>query len=171
MAEPGTPFEFAYDYGQLYLYDGGREWPADDNGYLDALAAATETGLTVGARSGIVDVLMPRQENFKATIKVKLTTGPPPVRSDADHVVEFDLPINSGRLILEGSGGSGTEEVTIRAGTYRARLTGENFDAAAQWSYDDTGYPSDRYTLEVWPTTAGQSPIELRRWLGYADRL
>src|SRR6267143_1190669 len=106
MAETGEPFEFEYDYNQLYLYDADRRWSGDDNAYLDALDAMTETGLTVGARSGIVDLLMPRQENLRAMIEVRLTTAPPQLRDDTDHAVEFDLPLPSGRLVLEGSGGS-----------------------------------------------------------------
>jgi hypothetical protein len=171
MAEPGEPFEFAYDYNQLYLYDAAREWSADDDAYLDALDAAKEAGLSVGARSEIVDVLMPRQDNFRALMEVRLSDDEPPLRDDADHIVEFDLPLPSGRLALEGSGGSGTQEITIRPGKYRARVTGTNFEAAAAWNYDDAGNPSDRYVLEMWPTTDERSPIELRRWPGYADRL
>lgn len=171
MAQPGEPFEFAYDYNQVYIYDAARQRPSEGNEYLDALDAATESGLTVGARSGIVDVLMPRQENFAATIEVRLITEQPPIRDDADHVVEFDLPLTSGRLALEGSGGSGTEEVELPPGSYRARLTGERFDAAAAWAYEDSGNPSDRYMLELWPTTDERPPTELRRWPGYANRL
>src|SRR5215204_5743542 len=91
MARLGEQFEFAYDYNQLYLYDAARGRRVEGNEYLDALEAATETGLTVGARSEIVDVLMPRQDNFGAMIDVKLTTDEPAIRDDADHVVEFDF--------------------------------------------------------------------------------
>ena len=98
MGQPGEPFEFAYDYNQLYLYDAALERAPAGNEYLDALDAATESGLTVGARSGIVDVLMPRQENFAATIEVRPIPGPPPIPDDADHVVEFDLPLATGSL-------------------------------------------------------------------------
>jgi hypothetical protein len=47
----------------------------------------------------------------------------------ADHVVEFDLT-SSGRIKLEGSGGSGELEIEIPTGTYRARLSGFAFEAA-----------------------------------------
>jgi hypothetical protein len=171
VAQLEEPFEFAYDYNQLYLYDAGREHPLEGNEYLDALEAATESGLTVGARSGIVDVLMPRQENFAAVIEVKIITGQPPIRDDSDHVVDFDLPLPSGRLVLEGSGGSGTVEVNLPPGSYRARLTGEDFDAAAAWRYEDSGNPSDRYTLHLWRTGDERPPSELRRWPGYTNRL
>jgi hypothetical protein len=170
MAKPGEPFQFACDYNQLYLYDAALERPSDGNEYLDALDAATESGLTVGARSGIVDVLMPRQENFAATVEVRLSAAQPPISDDADHVVEFDLPLTSGRLVLEGSGGSGTDEITFPPGKYRARLSGKHFDEAAAWGYAHSGNPRDSYRIEVWPTNEERAPIEVRRWPGYADR-
>lgn len=162
--------EFAYDYNQLYLYDTARDLSGDGNPYLDALDAATNSGLTVGASAGIVDVLMPRQENFSAVIQVTVAESLPPVIDAADHVVEFDLT-SSGRIKLEGSGGSGELEIEIPPGTYRARLSGFDFEAAKQWSYDDPGYPADHYRLELWPSDNPQSPAEVKRWAGYADRL
>ena len=161
---------FVYDYGQLYLYDTTAGVSADGNPYLDALDAATESGLSAGAASGVVDVLMPRQENFGAEIEVVTTTSAPALDESADHVVEFDLA-SSGQITLEGSGGSGALEVEIPAGRYRARLSGFGFDAAARWSYGDPGDPTDSYRLELWPSEASQPPAELRRWAGYDERL
>ena len=157
---------FAYDYGQLYLYDASTDLSSFENPYLDALDAATETGLSVGARSGIVDVLMPRQENFHAEMRI-VDSEPEP--RDADHVVEFDLQAPSGRLILEGSGGSGTLELDVPAGRYRARLSGQGFDAAAAWQYRDEGDPGDRYLLELWPSAEDRAPAELKRWAGFLN--
>jgi hypothetical protein len=74
------------------------------------------------------------------------------------------------RLVLEGSGGSGTVEVNLPPGSYRARLTGEDFDAAAAWRYEDSGNSSDRYTLQLWPTADERPPSEVRRWHGYTNR-
>lgn len=163
--------EFAYDYNQLYLYDAEIDFGPEANAYLDALDAATTTGLTVGASSGVVDVLMPRQENFGASMDVRVANEQPSLQEDADHVIEFDLALPSGRLVLEGSGGSGTEELRLPPGNYRARLSGSEFDAAAQWQYDEEGYPTDSYRLELWPASEEQPPVELRRWPGYALRL
>jgi hypothetical protein len=165
------PIEFAYDYSQLYLYDAETDFDADRNLYLDALDAATATGLSVGACSGLVDILMPRQENFGASMTVHVLTDEPAVRDPADHIVEFHVALPSGRLVLEGSGGSGREELQLPPGAYRARLTGDRFDAAARWSYADAGYPGDRYSLELWLAEDERPPTELRRWSGYANRL
>ena len=97
---------FAYDYDQLYFLDGAHQLSKVENDYLDALDAATAAGLTVGNASGIVDVLIPRQENFSARLEFSLGESPPQVIESADHVIEFDLT-SSGDLKLEGSGGSG----------------------------------------------------------------
>ena len=163
--------EFAYDYNQLYLYDAETDLGPEANAYLDALDVATRTGLTVGASGGVIDVLMPRQENFGASMDVRVASDRPSLQEDADHVVEFDLALPSGRLVLEGSGGSGAEEVRLQPGTYRARLSGRGFDAAAQWRYEEDCNPADSYVLELWPTREERPPIELRRWPGYALRL
>ena len=171
MPELGAPFQFVYDYGQLYLFDAAREWSPSENAYIAALDAATESGLSVGVHAQVVDVLMPRQENFGAVAELTLTPESPGARDDGDHVVEFDLSLPSGRLVLEGSGGAGSVEVAVAPGSYRARLTGYGFDAAAAWSYADGGNPGDYYLLELWPTAEERPVLELRRWPGYADRL
>ncbi len=162
--------KFAYDYHQLYIYDAHPDALEGDNPYIDALDAATESGLSVAAASGLVDVLMPRQENFSAEIEVTTTDSAPPVVETADHVVEFDVA-SSGRITLEGSGGAGRLEVDVPQGRYRARLSGFHFDRAAQWSYGDPGDPADHYRLELWPADRPSPPVELRRWPGYAGRL
>ena len=159
-----------YDYGQLYVYDAALAIPTDGNPYLDALDAATESGLTCGITAGLVDLLMPRQENFGAEIDVTAVGSAPELDESADHIVEFDLE-SSGRIKLEGSGGSGELEVDVPAGRYRVRLSGFSFDGAARWSYGDPGYPPDHYRLELWPSDTPAQPVELRRWVGYADRL
>ena len=98
-----------------------------------------------------------------------ITRSPRPLEESADHIIEFDLE-SSGQIKLEGSGGSGELEVEIPRGRYRARLSGFGFDAAAQWSFDDPGYPTDRYRLELWPTNIEEPPAEMRRWVGYDER-
>ncbi|HJQ50179.1 MAG TPA: hypothetical protein VJ838_06690 [Gaiellaceae bacterium] len=76
---------------------------------------------------------MPRQENFAAALEVSVLESPPSVIETADHVVEFDLDC-SGRIALEGSGGSGLTEIAVPPGRYRARLSGFGLDAASAWT-------------------------------------
>jgi hypothetical protein len=73
---------------------------------------------------------MPRQENFSAGLEFSITQSPPPLNDKADHVIEFDLRLASGRIALEGSGGSGLVEIEVPPGSYRARFSGFDFDAA-----------------------------------------
>jgi hypothetical protein len=114
---------------------------------------------------------MPRQENFGASMDIRVASEQPSLRDDADHVIEFDLVLPSGRLVLEGSGGSGMEELMLPPSNYRARLSRKEFDAAAEWRYEDEGNPADSYLLELWPASEERPPAELRRWPGYALRL
>ena len=168
MNPPDQVLKLVYDYNQLYIYDARREFSEDANEYLDALDAANRAGLTVGVASGVVDVLMPRQENSAAALELSIVQSPPSVIEAADHIVEFDLSC-TGRIALEGSGGSGLAEVDVPSGDYRARLTGFDFDAASAWRYDDPGYPADHYRLELWPADDPSPAAELKRWPGYAD--
>lgn len=138
--------EFAYDHGHLYLLDAGRHW--------------SEGG------DGIVDLPMPRSENFFVPLRVEGWANRPPPDLDAwDQVVEFGLRVHSGELAL-ASGGCGEVSVRIAPGTYRARWSGRNLCAAAAWQRgdeDDAGAP-DSYRLQLWPGPAGAPRAELKRW-------
>lgn len=72
--------------------------------YLDALDAANEAGISVGARSGVVDVLMPRREHLAALEAAK-----------ADHLRKLEahtekhlgtLSDESARIIAEARAAS-----------------------------------------------------------------
>jgi hypothetical protein len=170
MDEAKRQLTISYDFSQLYFYDSALERAPGGNEYLDALDAANEAGLTVGARSGVVDVLMPRRENFAAKAAVSVLTARTPAPDDADHIVEFDVGVRSGRLIIEGSGGSGEAHVDVAPGSYRVRFSGYDFAAAAEWRYEDPDDPQDTYVLELWPVGASEPPAELRRWPRYDVR-
>jgi hypothetical protein len=158
---------FGYDYHQLFLYDASRPWRPDAGEYVDVVDAAQASGLTVATLDGVAGVLMPRQENFAAALELRVAPSEPERTADADHVVEFDLPLPSGRLTLEGSGGSGLVEAAVPAGRYRARLSGSGFDGAAAWRYGDAERPPDRYLLELWPSEVELPPAEPVRWPGH----
>jgi hypothetical protein len=157
----------SYDYWQLYVYDRGRKRPDSGNEYLDALDAANESGQSVGVASGVVDMLMPRQDNFAAPAHLGIVAEPPPLLADADHVVEFSLTVPSGTVVFEGSGGSGEAEWTVPPGSYRIRVSGFEFDEASAWTYDDTGNPPDHYVVLAWRCDMAAPPSELLRWPGF----
>ena len=56
---------FAYDYGQLYLYDAAAAESVD---FLAALDDSVRTGLSVGVAGALVDLLLPLQWNLSAPL-------------------------------------------------------------------------------------------------------
>jgi hypothetical protein len=140
-----TDLEFAYDHGHLYVGDAGRHWSEAE-----------------------VDVRMPRSANFFVPLRVEGWGGRPPLDLDAwDHVVEFSLPVPSGKLAL-ASGGIDGVTVGIAPGAYRARWSGRNLSAAASWERDDSA--PDSYRLQLWPGPASAPRAEIKRWNGGARR-
>ena len=129
MTAWATELEFAYDHGHLYVLDAGRHWSEAE-----------------------VDVRMPRSANFFVPLRVEGWGGRPPLDLDGwDHVVEFSLPVPSGKLAL-ASGGIDEVTVGIAPGAYRARWSGRNLSAAASWERDDNA--PDAYRLQLWPGPA-----------------
>ncbi|MFN2460304.1 MAG: hypothetical protein ABR591_06425 [Candidatus Velthaea sp.] len=159
---------FVYDFGQVYLYDAAAPLSENADEYVDALDAANASSMSVGIAGPLVDILMPRRENFAAPLSVVVTGGPRPDDFDSwDHVVEFDLDVTSGRLTLEASGGSGIRELALPPERYRARFEGKMLGAAASWNYGDAASPPDAYRLELWPRTDSTPATEIKRWAGY----
>ena len=107
---------------------------------------------------------MPRGANFFVPLRVEGWGGRPPLDLDAwDHVVEFSLPVPSGKLAL-ASGGIDEVTVGIAPGAYRARWSGRNLSAAATWESDDNA--PDAYRLQLWPGPATAPRAEIKRWAG-----
>ena len=154
---------FVYDYGQVYLYDAAGVGSVD---FLAALEDSTRTGLSVGVADGLVDLLMPLQWNFSAALSLEMLAGEPaPDLDEWEHMVEFALQLPSGRLLVEGSGGSGELEIEVPPGTYRARWAGRAFPPSGEYVPGDSS--SDTYRLQLWATHEDEQPRELKRWPGY----
>jgi len=133
-----TELQFAYDHGHLYVGDAGRHWSEAE-----------------------VDVRMPRSANFFVPLVIEGWGGRPPLDLDGwDQVLEFSLPVPSGRLAL-ASGGVDEVTVGIAPGAYRARWSGRNLRAAAACADDQA---PDRYRLQLWPGPAAAPAAELKRW-------
>jgi hypothetical protein len=140
-----TELEFAYDHGHLYVLDAERHWSEAE-----------------------VDVRMPRGASFFVPLRVEGWGGRPPLDLDAwDHVVEFSLPVHSGKLAL-ASGGIDGVTVGIAPGAYRARWSGRNLSAAATWESDENA--PDIYRLQLWPGPASAPRSEIKRWAGADPR-
>jgi hypothetical protein len=142
MTAWATELEFAYDHGHLYVLDAGRHWSEAE-----------------------VDVRMPRSANFFVPLRVEGWGGRPPLDLDVwDHVAEFSLTVPSGKLSL--ASGSGVEvTVGIAPGAYRARWSGRNLGAAAEWERLDETAP-DTYRLQIWPGPPAAPRAEIKRWYG-----
>ena len=157
------------DYGQIYIYDPetqeDADWSVDDNPFMRAMDEGSDSRRFVGYDSGLVDVLTPSQYNWNAPMRVEVSDGRPPPDLEAwDHVAEVPLPVPSGRLCFEASGGGTPIETRIPAGTYRARLSGRGYVAGAG---DIEGHES--YRLQLWSEDEAE-PKLLKYWDGWNIR-
>ena len=154
---------FVYDYGQVYLYDAAAAGSVD---FLAALADSSRTGLSLGVDGALVDLLLPLQWNFSAPLLLETADSETPLDLDEwDHLVEFALQLPSGRLLIEGSGGSGQSEIELPAGTYRARWAGRGFPSPGDYVPGESS--DDTYRLQLWTPRSDEPPWELKRWPGY----
>jgi hypothetical protein len=159
--------EVQADYGQIYIYDPQTQiWDEnateDDNLLQRALDDASESRRFVGYDGGLVDLLTPSQYNWKVPMRIEVSDEPPPLDAEAwDHIVEAPLPVPSGRLYFEASGGGTPIETQIPAGTYRARLSGRGFVAGAG---EIEGHES--YRLQLWPAEKAKAAL-VKYWRGY----
>jgi hypothetical protein len=155
------------DYGQIYIYDPQRQMAdtaatEDDNPLQRAMDDGTDSRRFVGYDSGLVDVITPSQYNWKAPMRIELSDRAPPLDADAwDHVVEVPLPVPSGTLSFEASGGGTPIETQIPPGTYRARFSGRGYVAGAG---EIEGHES--YRLQLWPAEESE-PVLVKYWKGY----
>jgi len=154
---------FVYDYGQVYLYDAAAAESVD---FLAALDDAGRTGMSVGVAGALVDLLLPLQWNFSAPLLLETLEGePPPDLDEWEHMVEFVLQLPSGRLLVEGSGGSGQLEIGLPPGIYHARWAGRGFPPPGEYVPGESS--EDTYRLQLWTAPSDQPSRELKRWPGY----
>ena len=79
-------------------------------------------------------------------MRIEVSQAPP--ESDAeswDHMVELPLPVPSGRLVFQASGGAAPVETHIPTGNYRARFSGRGYVIGAgeiEAHVRHTGYSS-----------------------------
>ena len=159
--------EIEADYGQIYIYDPATQLPDQDvTEGDDPLQRAMEDGYEsrrfVGYAGGLIDVTTPSQYNWKALMRIEVSQAPP--ESDAeswDHVVELPLPVPSGTLAFQASGGAAPVETHIPTGNYRARFSGRGYIAGAG---EIEGH--ETYRLQLWPSEETE-PRLVRYWVGY----
>jgi hypothetical protein len=155
------------DYGQIYIYDPQTQdvdWSEDDNPFVRAMDNGSDSRRFIGYDSGLIDVLTPSQYNWDAPMRIEISDGPPPLDADAwDHIVEVPLPVPSGTLCFEASGGGEPIETQIPPGTYRARFSGRGYVPLRAGEIE--GHES--YRLELWPADDEAEPELVKYWHGY----
>ncbi|RSD08692.1 hypothetical protein EIY87_42165 [Amycolatopsis eburnea] len=129
----------------------GSGWTPDA---LDHRIASEPGGIAiVTARSDVVES------------SVTLEPSPPAVIPEAEHVVEADLPVPSGRLVISGPSDYPSQEkfFSVVAGLYRARVS---FVPAGPpsvtWNEHEFG-EHYRYVVELWPVTDPSGVSVLRQ--------
>jgi hypothetical protein len=154
---------FAYDYGQVYLYDAAAAESVD---FLAALDDSVRTGLSIGVAGVLADLLMPLQWNFSAPLLLETCGGEPQLDlDDWEHTVEFELQVPSGRLKVDASGGTGQLEIEVPPAVYRARWAGRGFPPPGDYVPGESSV--DQYRLQLWIDGSDEAPRELKRWPGY----
>ena len=158
------------DYGQIYVYDPGLSAEAslttedteDDNQLTRALDDAYESRRFVGYDTGLVDILTPSQYNPKARLRLEIGSGEPLLdAAEWDHVVDVPLPVPSGTIVFEASGGGAQIEAAVPPEVYRARLSGRGYRAGVG---EIEG--AEEYLVQLWP--APETPPKLvKYWPGW----
>jgi hypothetical protein len=129
-----------------------------------ALDEAQTSGRQVGVSGCFVDLLTPGQWNFETPMRLEIWSAEPPDdRSEWQHQVDLDLPMPSGELCFEASGGSAPECTRVPVGDYRARVSGRGFTKLGYDGADGT----DRYRLQLWRAPRASPPELRKRWPGW----
>ena len=158
------------DYGQIYVYDPVLTAEAslttvdteDDNQLLRALDDASDTRRFVGYDTGLVDILTPSQYNSSAPVRIEVGSGPPPLAVEEwEHVAEVPLPVPSGTIVFEASGGGRQIEARVPPAVYRARIFGRGYRAGIG---EIEG--AEEYLLQLWPEPE-RDPALLKSWPGW----
>ena len=140
-------FNLFADYFQFYLQDDDRTAGVDGDAW-------TPEAMTARVTNGDRFVAMGAARNLEVPVTVELTDSAPKIDTDASHVVEADLVVSTGRVVVAGC----TDEfesaarIAVAAGRYRVRVT-YRFRSA-----DDDGFGAYYdYVVGLWPTSASSA--------------
>ncbi|MET8996974.1 hypothetical protein [Amycolatopsis sp. Hca4] len=116
----------------------------------------------IGAEPGGIAIATARSDVVESS--VTLLPSPPAVAADAEHVVEADLPVPSGRLVISGPADYPSQEkyFSVLPGLYRARVSYVPAGPpAVTWNEHEFG-EHYRYVVELWPVES-RSDVEVVR--------
>jgi hypothetical protein len=148
------------DYSQFYLQDEGAAGDLSDAWTDEAVADL------VALAPGTIGVGTVR--NTFVPVKVQIVPGPPPLDLDEwDHIVECDIDVPTGRLVIAGCTDylPDAARIELDPGQYRARITYGGLDTLSENGLEG----DDRYHLALWKASPGGKRI-LKRHPPYGKR-
>ena len=135
-------FDLFADYFQFYLQDDDCAAGVDGGAW-------TPEAMTARVANGDRFVAIGAARNLEVPVTVELTDSSPEIDAAASHVVEADLVVSTGRVVVAGC----TDEferaarIPVEAGRYRVRVTYRLRSA------DDDGFGDYYdYVVDLWPT-------------------
>ncbi len=119
---------------------------------------ATESRRWAGVGAGVATTVLPGPVASPLPVSVSVSAREPTLRRADDHVVDVDLLVESGRLVVIGTGSIVGHSVAVPPGRYRVRFAGTGYRL---WQC------ADRLRIELWPRGADSPPRVRRRWPGW----
>ncbi|MDT7799171.1 MAG: hypothetical protein QOI78_2604 [Actinomycetota bacterium] len=116
----------------------------------------------IGAEPGGLAIATARSDLVESS--VTLLPSPPPLLAEAEHVVEADLPVPSGKIVISGPADYPSQEkfFSVLPGLYRARVSYVPAGPpATEWNEHEFG-EHFRYLVELWPVSS-ESDVEVLR--------
>jgi hypothetical protein len=116
----------------------------------------------IGVEPGGLAIATARSDVVESS--VTLLPSAPSLASDAEHAVEADLPVPSGRLVISGPSDYPSQErfFSVLPGLYRARVSYVPAGPpAVTWNEHEFG-EHYRYVVELWPVQS-ESGVDVVR--------
>ncbi|SFW89976.1 hypothetical protein [Amycolatopsis australiensis] len=117
----------------------------------------------IGVESGGIAIATARSDLVESSLTV--LSSAPPVLAGAEHVVEADLAVPSGSLVVSGPADYPSQEQVLRVepGRYRARVSYVPAGPPpATWNEHEFG-EHYRYVVELWPVSSASEVTVLRQ--------
>ncbi|MFF5206306.1 hypothetical protein [Streptosporangium sp. NPDC000396] len=144
---------------QFYLQDTETYGKAVKNGDNDEDSWTEEASqlLRIGVEPASIAVGTARRDWVLMILHVYASPPPADLSEEADHVVEADLDLRTGRLSIYGCGQKpGTEDVLVLPpGTYRTRVSYMPTQSVPPDTNEAEQGDHFDYRVEMWATTEG----------------
>ena len=142
----------------VFVFDE-RLWPTEP--YGPAARDATDSRRWAGEGAGVATVVLPGTPPHPLPLTVSVTEREPRLRATDDHVVDLDLLVDSGRLVVSGTGSIAAQSLAVPPGRYRLRFAGAGYRLARG---------ATALRIELWPRSGDEPPRVRRRWPGWTTR-